>query len=180
MRRLLAFLRARADNVAAALLAAMFVTFIIQIVARYALLRLFPSIDIGWTLELCLTLWLWVVLWGSAFCLEDHDHVRFDILYQSASLPVRRVLAVAAAIIIVIALAKALPATIDYITFYKIKKSAVLKIRLDYVFSIYGVFAVAIIIRYSWRALSVLMGRSPDAASEGHDTLIEGEEAHRP
>lgn len=180
MKRLAAFLRARADNVAAALLAAMFVTFIIQIVSRYVLLQLFPTVELGWTLELCLTLWLWVVLWGSAFCLDDHDHVRFDILYQSASQPVRRLLALGAAIAIVVAMAKALPATYDYITFYKIKKSAVLKIRLDYVFSIYGFFAVAIIIRYSWRSLSILMGRSPDVVQEGHDTLVEGEEVHRP
>ena len=180
MTRLAAFLRARADNVAAALLAAMFATFIIQIVSRYVLLRLFPSIDIGWTLELCLTLWLWVVLWGAAFCLDDHDHVRFDILYQSSSQPVRRVLAIVAAAVIVIGMAAALPATYDYITFYKIKKSAVLKIRLDYVFSIYGVFAVAIIIRYAWRALSILKRNSPDAVTIEHNTLVEGEEVHRP
>ena len=180
MKRLAAFLRARADNVAAALLAAMFATFIIQIISRYVVLRVFPSVDIGWTLELCLTLWLWVVLWGAAFCLDDHDHVRFDILYQSSSLPVRRVMAFVAAVIIVVAMAVSFLPTLDYITFYKIKKSAVLKIRLDYVFSIYAAFAAAIIVRYGWRAVSILRGRSPDATPPGHDDLIEGEEVHRP
>jgi C4-dicarboxylate transporter DctQ subunit len=173
--RLTAFLRARADNVAAGLLAAMFVTFILQIFSRYVM-----NAAMGWTVELCTTLWLWVVLWGTAFCLEDKDHVKFDLLYLSAGQRLRRTLAIAAAVVIVVAILVALPATFDYITFYKIKKSAVLKIRLDYVFSIYGVFAVAIIVRYGWRAWSILRGASPDAVAADHDTLVEGEEVHTP
>ena len=64
-----------AEFVAAAMLAAMFLTFLLQIGGRY----LFPR-PLGWTVELCLTLWLWLVFWASAFCLRDRDHVSFDIL----------------------------------------------------------------------------------------------------
>jgi C4-dicarboxylate transporter DctQ subunit len=175
VRPVTAWLRARADNVAAGLLAAMFVTFIVQIFSRYVL-----DAPMGWTVEGCTTLWLWVVLWGAAFCLEDRDHVKFDLLYHTTGPRLRRVLAVSAALVIAAALLAALPATFDYITFYKIKKSAILKIRLDYVFSIYGVFAVAVIARYLWRAWSIIRGAPPDEPAEGRDVLVEGEEVHTP
>lgn len=161
-RRLLGWLGERADDVAAGLLAAMFATFIVQIVARYILLPLYPAINIGWTVELCLTIWLWSVFWGAAFCLRESDHVRFDMLYFAASRRTRRGMAIAAALLIAAGLLMALPATWDYITFYKIKKSAVLRWRLDYVFSIYGVFAAVVILRYLWRAVALLRGRPLD------------------
>lgn len=170
MPKLLAWLRRRADNVAVALLTAMFATFIVQIVSRYVL-----NAPVGWTVEVCLTAWLWVVFWNAAFCLDDRDHVKFDILYQAASPRVRRVLAIVSAVGIIVGLLASLPATFDYVTFYKIKKSATLHLRMDYVFSIYGAFAVAVILRYLWRIVRILRGRSPDEAEPGHDALIEGE-----
>jgi TRAP-type C4-dicarboxylate transport system permease small subunit len=88
-------------------------------------------------------------------------------------------MAIIAALVIAGGMLAALPATWDYITFYKIKKSAVLKWRLDYVFSIYGVFAAVIIIRYVWRAISIIRGESPDAMDLDDEALIQADEAHR-
>ncbi len=157
MRAALRWLKARAENVAAGLLAALFLTFVLQIVARYGI-----SYPIGWTLEVCLTLWLWLVFWTAAFVLEDRDHVRFDLLAVAASRRVQQVFALVSAVAIIAGLLAALPATIDYITFYKIKRSATLRIRLDVVFSIYGIFAVAVIAGYALRAWSILRGRGVD------------------
>ena len=56
----------------------------------------------------------------------------------------------------------ALPAVVSYVTFLKVEKSAYLGIRLDYLYSIYIVFSVAVIVRYAaltWRAMR---GRAPD------------------
>lgn len=161
MQAALRWLSARADNVAVGLLTVMFLTFILQIASRYVF-----NVPLGWTVELCLTTWLWVVFWGAAFCLNDGDHVKFDILYEMSGRRMRRLLAAVSAIAILAGLLSALPATIDYITFYKIKKSATLHIRLDYVFSIYGIFAVAVIARYGLRLISLLRGREPDDDGE--------------
>lgn len=152
-----AWLRRRADNVAVGLLTAMFVSFLVQIISRYV----FNS-PLGWTLEACLTCWLWVVFWSSAFTLDDREHVKFDLFYLAASQRVRRAFALVSATAICAGLLAALPATLDYITFYQIKKSAVLRIRLDIVFSVYGAFAVAIIARYGWRAFRLARGADPD------------------
>ena len=153
MRATLLWLKARAENVAAGLLAALFLTFVLQIVARYVF-----SYPLGWTIEVCLTLWLWLVFWTAAFVLRDHDHVRFDLLAVASSRRLQQVFALVSAIAIIAGLLAALPATIDYITFYKIKRSATLRIRLDIVFSIYGIFAVAVIVSYAVRAWTIMRG----------------------
>ncbi|MBA5775869.1 TRAP transporter small permease [Stappia sp. F7233] len=156
-------LRTGAEGVAAAMLAAMFFTFVLQIVSRYVFAESF-----GWTLELCLTLWIWIVFWGNAFILRDRDHVTFDILYLSVPPGARRVLALVSAATIVVGFAVSLWPTWDYIDFLKIKKSATLKIPLRTVFSIYAVFIIAVAIRYAWRF--VLVARK-GVAGEGHHHL---------
>jgi TRAP-type C4-dicarboxylate transport system permease small subunit len=151
-------LRAAALDVAALLLGAMFIVFLIQIVARYVF-----SAPVSWTLEACLTLWLWVVFWGGAFILSERDHVRFDVLYTSVGTRLRRLFALASALAISLGMAAALPATWSYVSFYEIKRSAVIGIRLDIVFSVYLVFAVALILSYAWRAVRLIRGAHPDA-----------------
>lgn len=150
-------LKSLAEDVGGALLALMFATFLVQIGSRYVF-----NAPASWTLEACLTLWLWVVFWGCAFVLGERDHVRFDVLYVAVSRNMRRAFALVSALAIAGGLLAALPATWSYVTFYEIKRSAVIGIRLDVVFSIYLVFAVAIIARYLWRALAIVRGGDPD------------------
>jgi TRAP-type C4-dicarboxylate transport system permease small subunit len=154
----LAWCRRRAENVAAAMLAALFVTFILQIAARYVF-----NAPLVWTQELTLTLWLWGVFWTAAFVLSERDHVRFDVLYLAVGQGWRRGFALVSAIALSGGFVAALPATYGYVTFYQIKKSATLGIRLDIVFSVYLLFAVAIILRYAWRAVQLLRGVAPES-----------------
>ncbi len=143
------WLRRRAENVSALLLLAMFLCFILQIVARYVFNR-----PLGWTDEVSVLCWIWCTLWGAAFVLREKDEVRFDIIYSGVSAQTRRVFTIITGITAVILFGIALPAVISYITFLKVERSAYLGIRLDYL--IYAVFAVAAIIRYgalTWRAI---------------------------
>lgn len=142
----LAWLKARAEDVSAILIAAMFLAFILQIVSRYVFNR-----PIEWTLEVSLTTWLWAVFWGAAFCMRNNDHVRFDMLYYAVGHRTRRVFAMIAALAIVIGFAAALPRTWDFVSFLFIKKSATLRWPLGYVFTIYIVFMVATILLYADR-----------------------------
>jgi C4-dicarboxylate transporter, DctQ subunit len=57
-----------------------------------------------------------------------------------------------------------LPATYDYVTFMKVEKSSYLRIRMDWLFSIYVVFAVAVIARYLWLLAHFLRGKEPGQA----------------
>ena len=63
-----------------------------------------------------------------------------------------------AALVIFAAFAISLPATYDYVSFYKIKKSMTLGIRLDFVFSVYLLFAVAMLLQYGARAWRIATG----------------------
>ncbi|MDE3121455.1 MAG: TRAP transporter small permease subunit [Paracoccaceae bacterium] len=172
---LLLWLRARAENVAVGMLAAIFVTFLLQIFARYVL-----TFSIGWTQELITTLWLWLVFWAGAFCLDDRDHIKFDSLYLAVGPGKRRVFAILSAVAVVGGLLYSAPDTWSFISFYMIQRSAVMEIPLGYVFSIFGVFLAMMVIRYTIRAIALLRGGSPDAVLPGHDALIEGEEVHLP
>jgi len=158
MRNAVAWLRRRAENVAAAMLAVMFAAFIIQIVFRY--LFNFP---IGWTSELTVVLWLWMVLWGSAFVLTDKEEIRFDLIYSSVPPRVRIAMAIVFALSIVALYAASFPASWAYVAFMKVEKSSYLKIRLDWLYSIYLVFLVAIIARYLGLLGGLLRGRDPEA-----------------
>ena len=164
MRKTLAWLQARADNMTAALLAAMFAAFILQIFTRYVM-----NDPLSWTQEVCVTTWLWLVLWGSAFSLNEHDQVRFDVLYVWVGRPTRRWFAIASAAAICAGFAASFPASLDYITFYKIKKSAMLGIRLDIVFSVYAIFAIAVIVRGVWQVVHILRGGALDEPVEARD-----------
>jgi len=131
--KLVKLLKSTADNIAAAMLAAMFLTFLVQIISRYLL-----DLSLGWTVELCLTLWLWLVFWVSSFCARESDHIRFDMLYLSVNKKVQRVFGIIAALGVIVGFMYSFLPTLDYIWFYKIKKSPVMRIPLHYVFSIYG------------------------------------------
>jgi TRAP-type C4-dicarboxylate transport system permease small subunit len=148
----------RAENALAAMLAIMFVAFIIQIVFRYLI-----NLPIGWTQEITVIMWIWLVLWGAAFVIRESEEVRFDIIYGTASAKARRVMCVVTAIGIVALYGISLPAVVDYVAFMKVESSAYLKIRFDLLFSIYVVFAVAIIVRYVWLCWRAVWGTAPEA-----------------
>jgi TRAP-type C4-dicarboxylate transport system permease small subunit len=149
-RRALGWGRRRAENVLAALLAAMFIAFIIQIAMRYLL-----NAPVGWTTEVSTLCWVWGILWGAALVLTDEEEIRFDILYAALPPALRRVFDLITGLVVVGVFGWSLPAVYDYVTFMKVEKSAYLGIRFDWLYSVYLVFAVAMIIRYAcivWRA----------------------------
>jgi TRAP-type C4-dicarboxylate transport system permease small subunit len=158
-RRILGLARRRAEDVLAALLAAMFVAFIIQIFMRYAL-----NAPVGWTTEVSTLAWLWGILWGAALVLTDEEEIRFDIIYGVAPPALRRLFDVVTSGVVVAVFAWSLPAVFDYVTFMKVEKSAYLGIRFDWLFSIYLVFAVAMIIRHAVIAFRAATGRRHAAA----------------
>ncbi len=156
--RIFEWLRARAENIAAAMLAAMFIAFIIQIAFRYLL-----NLPIGWTHEISVILWIWLVLFGSAFVVREREEIRFDLVYGAVGDRPRRVMGLITAAALIALFGVSLPAVIDYVTFMKVERSAYMKIRFDYLYSIYVVFAVAMILRYLWIAWRAVRGQAPVA-----------------
>lgn len=160
------WVRRRAENIVAGLLGLMFVAFIIQIIFRY-----FFNFPVGWSSELSVLAWLYMVLIGSAFWLKDSEEIRFDMLVTAMGPRARRVAAVLAAVAAVVLFALALPATIKYVAFMKVESMSYLKIRLDLLYSVYVLFVLAVIVRYGWAAWCGLRGQveaDVDMAQKGY------------
>jgi len=127
----------------------------------------------GWTLELCLILWVWIVFFGCAFLVRESDHVKFDVFYLSAPRSTQRVMALITAFAIVVGMAWAFLPTWDYIDWMKIRKTTTVKnpfsgqkIPLRTIFSIYAIFMLAVIVRYAWQFIDLLRNGPKDDETE--------------
>ena len=157
MRRVAGWLHRRAENVAVVLLAVMFAAFIVQVVSRYLL-----NLPTGWSSELTVICWLWLILWGAALVVPEREEIRFDIVYGSVRPRVRRAMAVVTALALVGLYGWSLPAVWDYVTFMKVQRTAYLQIRYDHLYEIYLLFVVAAIVRYLWIFWTSLRGTDPE------------------
>ena len=148
------WLHRRAENVLAGMIAVMFGAFIVQVAFRYLL-----NFPVGGASELTIIMWLWLVLWGAAFVLREAEEIRFDVIWGIAGRRARRVMTGLSAAALLALYAWSLPAVWDYVTFMRVQKTAYLDIRFDWLFSIYILFAVAVLIRYAWILVATLRGR---------------------
>ena len=155
-------LRSFANFITAAMLAVLFFTFLLQIFSRYILKAPF-----GWTLELCLILWLWIVFFGCSFAVRDQDHVKFDIFYYATPKKVQLIFSIISAIGVIIIMGYSFLPTIDYIDWMKMRKTTTVKIfnnkiPLSYIFSVYGIFLLSVIIQYIWKLINLMKSGLPD------------------
>ena len=157
MRAVGAWLHHRAENIAALMLAVMFLAFIIQIVFRYVF-----NFPVGWTSELTIIMWLWLVLFGAAFVVKESEEIRFDLIVGTAGPRARIAMGIFVGVALVALYVASLPASWSYVTFMKVEKSSYLKIRMDWLFSIYIVFLVAVIARYVWLLWHLVRGEEVD------------------
>ena len=148
------WLRRRAEDVAALLLMAMFLAFMVQIVFRYVF-----NWPVGWTSELSTLCWLWGVLWGAAFVTREKDEIRFDVVYGLLGAEMRRRLTIVTGVAILLIYGVSLPAVTDYVLFMRVERSSYLKLRLDFAYLAYVIFAVAALGRYAWLTWNALRGR---------------------
>lgn len=144
----------------------MFVSFLLQIAFRYVLNQ-----PLGWTDEVTVLCWVWVVLWCAAFVLSDQDEIRFDIVYTLLSPQGQRIFTAIASIAFVILLLISLPATWNYVTFMKREHTAYLHMRFDFLYSIYVFFALASIVKHVRLAWRSIVGAPPEAGAMTDNVL---------
>jgi TRAP-type C4-dicarboxylate transport system permease small subunit len=154
------WLRRGAESVLVLMMAAMFVAFILQVLFRYAL-----NLPVGWTDEVCTLVWMWGILWGASFVLKNRDDIRFDMLYSRLPRRARRVCTVAASAALVLLLLGSLRASWSYVSFMKVESSASFGIPLNWVFSIYIVFVLAMVVRHAGIVRDALRDR---LVEDGH------------
>lgn len=167
-----------AEFIAAMALAAIFITFLLQIFTRYApkiaWVMPVPSVaewmsalePIGWTVNLISLLWVWIIFFGCAFFVRERDHVAFDIVYLAMPRSGRIALTVVGALIVIGVMLYSFVPTWDAIMasrLMELKKIQTLrmpitgeKIAIKWLFAAYIVLMIAVVLRYSWRIYSTL------------------------
>lgn len=162
-------LRKLAEVAAGLVLAVLFGTFLIQIVFRYLL-----DLPLGWTVEFVSICWVWTVLFGYAFVVSERDVIRLDIVYSLLPRSAQRGLDIAVNLICAGVFLWTLPQVWGYISFMAIEKTSYMRLPLDWVFSIYIPFSLAVILRSlinAWQALRYGPSHPslPTDAARAHD-----------
>jgi C4-dicarboxylate transporter DctQ subunit len=96
--------------------------------------------------------------------LKEGEEVRFDLLTSAVGRRARIVMGLITSMTLLVLYGASLPASWKYVTFMQVEKSSYLKIRMDWLFSIYLLFLVAILARYLWILWHLLRGREPEQA----------------
>jgi len=138
-------LRARlhrtAELISAAAFAAMFGAFMIQIVSRYVF-----NAPVSWSLEICSIGYIWIVFFTSNVLLTERQHIVFDVLYHKFPLRQRRALAIFLTATLGIVFLAALPTTLEYLSFLDRRKTMILRLPMDIVYSCFGIFMSAVVV----------------------------------
>ncbi len=144
----------RAEDVCALLLLSMASAFMVQVVSRYVLNR--PQ---GWTVEYVTLAWLWGILFGYAFVVRESDVIRMDFVVHLLPPRVRAAADVFAGLVVATVLGASLPASVEYVRFMGVERTAFLELPFDLVFAIYIPFVVMLVVRAlldvrrAWKAL---------------------------
>ena len=136
----------------------MFFAFAVQIVFRY-----FFNLPTGWTTELTVVTWLWMVPWGAAFVLKESEEIRIDLVTSAVGRRGRIATALIASLTLLALYCIAFWPSWKYVAFMKVEKSSYLKIPMNWLYSIFIIFLAAVIIRYVWLTWQLLRGRDPGA-----------------
>jgi TRAP-type C4-dicarboxylate transport system permease small subunit len=117
----------------------MFLTFILQIIARYIF-----NYPLTWTYEVTVIGFSWTVVFGACYAMRHRSHVKFTLLYDMLSPKPAAVMRLAGNVVILVAFIILFKPAWDYITFMNFQSTPVFKIKLSWVFSgfIYFVFSM--------------------------------------
>ena len=144
-------LKQGADALGAGLFAALFVVFIVQIVARFGFNKPLP-----WTDEAAVCLYVWVILWAAAAIVPERGHVVFDLVWNACGRRGRRVMRIVGNGALGALAAWALPACWDYVHFMAREGTPVLGLSFQWVFLPFVLLLAALVLRCArnvWRAL---------------------------
>ena len=140
-----------ASAIATIAFAVLFLLFIYGIAMRYIFDR--PPTWIDETVTILAT---WIVFWSSAFVLRWSDFIAFDVVYRAVPPNIARWMIVVGSSFFVIVFGATIYKILDYVLFLKIATTDMLQIRLDYIYSIFIVFLIALMLRLSWLIFEML------------------------
>lgn len=154
----------RSENFAALMMVVMMTSFLYQIVVRYGFGGATP-----WAEEICVIMWIWSILWCTAVVSRPSDDIRIDIVTVKASPMGRRVLEGLCSVALIVLFAIGLPGAWNYVSFMKIETTPAMGLRYHWIFSVYILFAVAVIVRQTWHLWHAIRGTGTQHYAEGRE-----------
>lgn len=146
-------MRRIAETLGAAMFAAIFLGFLLQITARYVF-----AWPIGWPDETITILFVWVVFWGGALMVPLERQISFDLLHDALPPRIRRLAGAAALALTGVLFAAAIPVTVDYLVFSHRMRTPVLDVPLSLVYAPVLLFLVSSILRIAFALVRALRG----------------------
>ena len=140
-----------ADAVCIGLFAAVFLVFVWKIAMRYL-----AHVAVAWADEVSVVLFIWIIFIANGFLVEDRRQISFDVLYRHVGPSTRRIFWFLRILLIGGILAAALPGALDYIGFLWRERTPVLLWRLDFVYSCFGLFMLAVLLRLAFRLVRLV------------------------
>jgi TRAP-type C4-dicarboxylate transport system permease small subunit len=128
--------------IGAALFAALFIVFIVQVTARFVFDRPLP-----WTDEAAVILYVWVILWSAALIVPEREHVAFDLVWNLASPRTQKAMRIVGVLTVGGLCAWALPATADFARFMAREGTAVLGLPLVWLFAPFVLLLLSLVVR---------------------------------
>jgi TRAP-type C4-dicarboxylate transport system permease small subunit len=148
-----------ANAIGGGLFLMLFIVFVIQVTARFGFNK-----PLAWTDEAAVILYVWIILWASAFVVPEREHVVFDLLWNSVSQRARQVMQIVGNLAVGGLAACGIPASWDYVHFMQREGTPVLGVPFMWVFLPFVLLLVALV----WRSVVAIWraARGLDLESE--------------
>lgn len=136
----------------------LFLTFLVQITARFGFNRPLP-----WSDELAVILYIWVILWAAAFMVPEKEQVVFDLIWNSVGRESRRWMRIVGHAMVGGLALVAIPANWDYVHFMARESSPVLSISFQWVFLPFVLLLIALVVKSAWAIWGAMRGEGLEA-----------------
>jgi TRAP-type C4-dicarboxylate transport system permease small subunit len=131
-----------ADFIGAGIFAVLFLSLVVQVLLRFVF-----GAPAAWTEELATIAFVWVIFWGTAFCVPLAAHVAVDFVVPRFAPPARRVLYALGLAVLALCFLWALPGTADYLRFMMRERTPVLELPFGLVYAIFLAAALMVVLR---------------------------------
>lgn len=140
-----------ANVIGGGLFLTLFMVFVIQVTARFGFNK-----PLAWTDEAAVILYVWIILWASAFVVPEREHVVFDLLWNSVGKRVRQLMQIVGNLAVGGLALCAIPASWDYVHFMNREGTPVLGLPFMWVFFPFVLLLAALVVRSAcaiWNAI---------------------------
>ena len=150
---MLRWLKTAADVIGGGLFLALFVVFVVQVMARFGFNQ-----PMAWTDESAVILYVWIILWAAAVVVPEREHVVFDLVWNSVNRRTRQVMRIVGNLLVGGLALIAIPASWDYVHFMNREGTPVLGISFMWVFLPFVLLLIALVVRAVWAIFNAFRG----------------------